>query len=91
MTPAFRRPLVTAAAAALRSRRAAFPDTVTCRRLSTNGLPSSSLRKCASSAEALLGDEVDAAVPKVEMVPLVIQRRVVVYDGVCHLCHTGNF
>ncbi|KAH6770739.1 putative thiol-disulfide oxidoreductase DCC [Perilla frutescens var. hirtella] len=75
-------------AAAFRS-RAAFSEPFTCRRFLSSAPPPQSLRKCASAAEALLVDAADAAPPKDEMVPLALQRRVVVYDGVCHLCHTG--
>ncbi|XP_057774695.1 LOW QUALITY PROTEIN: uncharacterized protein LOC130993687 [Salvia miltiorrhiza] len=83
MTAAFRRPAVTVAAAFMTSRTCstAFLEPLSCRRYS--------MRKCALAADVLLPDAADAAPPKLEMVPLVIQRRVVLYDGVCHLCHTG--
>lgn len=68
----------------------AFSEPSLCRRYSSSARPQS-LRKCASAAEALLDDEADDVPLKVEMAPLVLQRRVVVYDGVCHLCHSGSF
>lgn len=80
-------------AAAFRSRTTcltAFSEPSLCRRYSSSARPQS-LRKCASAAEALLDDEVDDVPLKVQMAPLVLQRRVVVYDGVCHLCHAGSF
>lgn len=87
MTAALRRRLWTVAAA-FRS-RSAFSEPLSCRRYSSSSAPLQSLHKCASAGEALLVDAADAAPPKLEMAPLALQRRVVVYDGVCHLCHNG--
>ncbi|XP_073050178.1 LOW QUALITY PROTEIN: uncharacterized protein [Primulina eburnea] len=44
-----------------------------------------------SPADPMLLEESDAAVvvDAVEMAPTLLQPRVVVYDGVCHLCHSG--
>lgn len=85
MTAALRRAAATVASAFRTGRTCstAFSEPLSCRRYS--------MRKCAPAAEVLLADAADAAPPKVEMIPLVIQRRVVLYDGVCHLCHTGQF
>lgn len=41
----------------------------------------------ASAGDDLLLDNVTAVKPLVE--PTLLQPRVVVYDGVCHLCHGG--
>ncbi|CAI9092840.1 OLC1v1028181C1 [Oldenlandia corymbosa var. corymbosa] len=44
---------------------------------------------CVLAADALVTDDslLDAA--KVELEPTLLRPRVVVYDGVCHLCHNG--
>ncbi|KAL7133020.1 hypothetical protein ABFS83_12G113500 [Erythranthe nasuta] len=53
-------------------------------------LTTSSSHKCASAAAPVLPYDVDlATVPRVETLPNLLRPRVVVYDGVCHLCHTG--
>ncbi|KAL6567784.1 hypothetical protein OROGR_001452 [Orobanche gracilis] len=63
---------------------------VSCR-YSSSALTTSSREECASAADqVLLEDEsVSDVAPQVEMMPDLIRRRVVVYDGVCHLCHAG--
>ncbi|KAK6160147.1 hypothetical protein DH2020_003528 [Rehmannia glutinosa] len=60
------------------------------RRYSTSA-PTPSLRPCASAADQVLLDDEDvsAVSGQVETVPTLLQPRVVVYDGVCHLCHAG--
>ncbi|KZV50673.1 DCC family protein chloroplastic [Dorcoceras hygrometricum] len=57
-----------------------------CRRHSTG--PVESL--LSSPADPMLLDGSDAAVvDAVGVVPTLLQPRVVVYDGVCHVCHSG--
>ncbi|KAI3467479.1 hypothetical protein Pfo_024142 [Paulownia fortunei] len=62
---------------------------IPCRYSSSAPTPLS--QKCASAADQVLLDDAadSAAPPEVQMVPTVLQPRVVVYDGVCHLCHAG--
>ncbi|KAL8518949.1 hypothetical protein ACS0TY_010054 [Phlomoides rotata] len=60
-----------------------------CRNLSSASRPLPTADKCATAApQILLVDEADAP-PKIEMAQFILQRRVLVYDGVCHLCHSG--
>ncbi|KAL6562605.1 hypothetical protein OROGR_003612 [Orobanche gracilis] len=64
---------------------------VSCR-YSSSALPTSYRGECASAAadQVLLEDEVVSDVtPQVEIMPDLLRPRVVVYDGVCHLCHAG--
>ncbi|KAL5723593.1 hypothetical protein ACHQM5_006973 [Ranunculus cassubicifolius] len=51
----------------------------------------SSTRVSAAAAveEMILTDEETDAVPTTSVLPSLLQPRVVVYDGVCHLCHSG--
>ncbi|KAA0034341.1 Thiol-disulfide oxidoreductase DCC [Cucumis melo var. makuwa] len=69
-------------------------------------LPSSSGIDCSTAApanigdvpEEVVGDYVDAVSPAVAVnssaaqpvFPTLLQPRVVIYDGVCHLCHRGS-
>lgn len=41
------------------------------------------------AADDLLMDNPPISAAKVEMEPTLLRPRVVVYDGVCHLCHKG--
>ncbi|KAF5204305.1 Dcc family protein [Thalictrum thalictroides] len=48
----------------------------------------------ASAADVIPGEELifteePNTVPKTSVLPSLLQPRVVVYDGVCHLCHAG--
>nr|GLL34285.1 uncharacterized protein LOC109166315 [Ipomoea trifida] len=58
--------------------------------------PASNAAAVASTAAAglteedlLVIDDDDAAVSKPDTIPTLLQPGVVVYDGVCHLCHKG--
>lgn len=44
---------------------------------------------CAPVADALITDDLLLDAAKVESEPALLRPRVVVYDGVCHLCHQG--
>ncbi|GFP96165.1 uncharacterized protein yuxk [Phtheirospermum japonicum] len=67
----------------------AFSKPLTPRCYSSSAQTASSRRKCAAD-QVLLDVEAVSAVPlQVAMVADVLRPRVVVYDGVCHLCHAG--
>ncbi|KAL8497339.1 hypothetical protein ACS0TY_020868 [Phlomoides rotata] len=60
-----------------------------CRNLSSASRPWPSTNKCITVAsQILLDDEADAQ-PKIEREKFILQRRVLVYDGICHRCHSG--
>ncbi|GER54842.1 RNase H domain-containing protein [Striga asiatica] len=57
---------------------------------SSSAKTASSRHQCASVAEQfLLSDEALSAPTPLGMMPDVLRPRVVVYDGVCHLCHAA--
>ncbi|XP_019190842.1 PREDICTED: uncharacterized protein LOC109185323 [Ipomoea nil] len=63
---------------------------------STSPPPSNAVAMSSSAAtilteEDLLIDDDDAAVSKTDTIPTLLQHGVVVYDGVCHLCHKGTY
>ncbi|CAA0833694.1 Putative thiol-disulphide oxidoreductase DCC [Striga hermonthica] len=61
------------------------------RHYSSSAKTASSRPQCASVAEQfLLSDDALSAPTPLEMMPDVLRPRVVVYDGVCHLCHAGG-
>ncbi|XP_051145829.1 uncharacterized protein LOC127261599 [Andrographis paniculata] len=52
-------------------------------------IPSPVRDQFAAADQVVLDYSAAAAATEVGLVPNLLQRRVVVYDGVCHLCHTG--
>lgn len=67
------------------SRKAILPSLVRCRHSD-----STPLRKFGAAEDVLLDTpSATEAAPVIAMGPNLLQRRVVVYDGVCHLCHSG--
>ncbi|PIA62203.1 hypothetical protein AQUCO_00200298v1 [Aquilegia coerulea] len=55
---------------------------------SSSTLKSTVASTAASSADVIFSEEPDT-VSKTSVLPSLLQPRVVVYDGVCHLCHAG--
>ncbi|KAL0336195.1 UNVERIFIED_CONTAM: putative protein YuxK [Sesamum radiatum] len=51
--------------------------------------PSPSSLKYAVANPVLIDNSVDSPATEIKIAPTLLQPRVVVYDGVCHLCHSG--
>ncbi|KAL0287839.1 UNVERIFIED_CONTAM: putative protein YuxK [Sesamum calycinum] len=51
--------------------------------------PSPSSLKYAVANPVLIDNSVDSAATEIKIAPTLLQPRVVVYDGICHLCHSG--
>ncbi|KAL3631058.1 hypothetical protein CASFOL_024042 [Castilleja foliolosa] len=68
-------------------KRFPFSKPLTTRCYSSSAQTASSRRECAADQVLLDAEEVSAVPLQVEMLPGVLRPRVVVYDGVCHLCH----
>ncbi|KAK4429876.1 putative protein YuxK [Sesamum alatum] len=76
------------AAAALRERENAVYASLFNSRGYSESAPSS-LDKCAVANPVLIDDSIDSAATEIKIAPTLLRPRVLVYDGVCHLCHSG--
>lgn len=56
---------------------------------SSIGLSGSTASTEIAGDDLILGDASPSSISVKPAIPSVLQPRVVVYDGVCHLCHTG--
>lgn len=55
----------------------------------STGSPPSSLVAWSAAADRLMSDDPPGSAVKPRLEPMLLQPGVIIYDGVCHLCHRG--